>query len=130
ARLLEELHEVGVHLSIDDFGTGYSSMHYLRRLPFDTLKIDKSFVKGVPGSKDDDAIVTAIITLAHSMELELVAEGVETRAQFDFVSGLGCQGIQGYLFSAPVPAEQFRALVEKGGFPQQWLGGQKTAAQR
>lgn len=113
--ILEGLHAVGVRLAIDDFGKGYSSMHYLRRLPFGLIKIDKSFIDGLPGSKDDAAIVTAIITLAHSMELEVVAEGVETREQFEFVKALGCHMVQGYLFSPPVPADEFRALLEKNG---------------
>jgi diguanylate cyclase (GGDEF)-like protein/PAS domain S-box-containing protein len=120
AQTLEELSAVGVSLSIDDFGTGYSSMHYLRRLPFDVLKIDKSFVQGLPYDKDDGAIVTAIITLAHSMELKLVAEGVETREQFEFVSDLGCHSIQGYFFSNPVSDDEFRLLVSQGGFPEQY----------
>lgn len=113
---LQDLDAVGVRLSIDDFGTGYSSMHYLRRLPFKTLKIDKSFIDGVPGSADDNAIVTAIITLAHSMELEVVAEGVETREQFEFVESLGCHLIQGYYFSEAVLADEFRSLAQKNDF--------------
>lgn len=115
-QILEELNEEGVRLSIDDFGTGYSSMHYLRRLPFDTIKIDKSFIDGLPHGKDDGAIVTAIITLAHSMELEVVAEGVETREQYEFVSALGCHLIQGYFFSPPVSEDEFGRLVRQGGF--------------
>jgi diguanylate cyclase (GGDEF)-like protein/PAS domain S-box-containing protein len=117
-QILEELNAIGVRLSIDDFGTGYSSMHYLRRLPFDTIKIDKSFIDGLPHNKDDCAIVTAIITLAHSMELEVVAEGVETREQFAFVSSQGCQLIQGYFFSPPVSFEAVAALVQTDGFQE------------
>jgi diguanylate cyclase (GGDEF)-like protein/PAS domain S-box-containing protein len=116
-QILEEFHAVGVRLSIDDFGTGYSSMHYLRRLPFDVIKIDKSFIDGVPDNKDDSAIVTAIITLAHSLELEVVAEGVETRKQLDFVRALGCHQVQGYLFSAAVSADDFRQLATAGAVP-------------
>jgi len=115
-QILQDLHAAGVRLSIDDFGTGYSSMHYLRRLPFDTIKIDKSFIDGLPDSKDDSAIVTAIITLAHSMEMEVVAEGVETREQFEFVKALGCHAIQGYLFSPPVSADEYERLAGRGGF--------------
>jgi len=112
-QILQDLNAAGVRLSIDDFGTGYSSMHYLRRLPFDALKIDKSFIDGLPNSRDDVAIVTAIITLAKSMELEVVAEGVETSAQFDFVHALGCQLIQGYIFSKPVTPAIFCELVKQ-----------------
>lgn len=115
-QILQDLKAVGVRLAIDDFGTGYSSMSYLRRLPFDTIKIDKSFIDGVPASKDAGAIVTAIITLAHSMELEVVAEGVETAEQLEFVRALGCQTIQGYFFSRPLSDEAFRQLALQGGF--------------
>ncbi|MEO8007788.1 MAG: EAL domain-containing protein [Betaproteobacteria bacterium] len=111
--ILERFHELGILLSIDDFGTGYSSMNYLRRLPFDSLKIDRSFIKGIPDSADDCAIVTAIIALAHSMNLEIVAEGVETPEQLAFVGGLACQRMQGYLCSPPLPSEGFRALLAK-----------------
>jgi EAL domain-containing protein (putative c-di-GMP-specific phosphodiesterase class I) len=93
-------------------------MHYLRRLPFDTIKIDKSFIDDLPDSKDAGAIVTAIITLAHSMELEVIAEGVETRAQLDFVRGLGCHATQGYVFSKPVSFDEVSALLGRGGFPE------------
>lgn len=115
-QILEALNAAGVRLSIDDFGTGYSSMHYLRRLPFDAIKIDKSFIDGLPGNKDDCAIVTAIITLAHSMDLDVVAEGVETAEQFEFVKTLGCRSIQGYFFSPPLSAEKYWKLAERGGF--------------
>jgi diguanylate cyclase (GGDEF)-like protein/PAS domain S-box-containing protein len=110
ALVLEQLNALGVRLSIDDFGTGYSSMNYLRRLPFDMIKIDKSFVDGLPGNKDNRAIVTAIITLAQSMELDVVAEGVETGEQLDCVRSLGCHLVQGYYFSPPIPPEELRAL--------------------
>ncbi|MDP3699289.1 MAG: EAL domain-containing protein [Hylemonella sp.] len=117
-QILEDLNAAGVRLSIDDFGTGYSSMHYLRRLPFDTIKIDKSFIDDLPDSKDAGAIVTAIITLAHSMELEVIAEGVETPAQLEFVRALGCHATQGYLFSKPVSFEEIGVLLGRGGFAQ------------
>ena len=111
SQILEELNGLGVRLSVDDFGTGYSSMSYLRRLPFNMLKIDKSFVDGLPLNNDARAIVTAIITLAHSLELEVVAEGVETREQFEYLRSLGCHLIQGYFFSPPVAPEVFRQLA-------------------
>jgi len=110
AAKLQELHELGVSLSIDDFGTGYSSMNYLRRLPFDVLKIDRSFVTDITTNSDDSAIAAAIITLAHSIGLEVVAEGVETTEQLSFLDGLGCDIIQGYLCSPPLPAEAFASL--------------------
>lgn len=110
-QVLEELNVLGVRLSIDDFGTGYSSMNYLRRLPFNMLKIDKSFIDGLPRNKDACAIVTAIITLAHSLELEVVAEGVETAEQFEYLRSLGCHLIQGFYFSPPVASGVLRQLV-------------------
>jgi diguanylate cyclase (GGDEF)-like protein/PAS domain S-box-containing protein len=106
AEKLHELHNLGVSLSIDDFGTGYSSMNYLRRMPFDLLKIDRSFITDVTTNKDDRAIASAIITLAHSIGLNVIAEGVETTEQLSFLDELGCDSIQGYLCSPPLPAEQ------------------------
>ena len=112
-RILNELHELGAYLSIDDFGTGYSSMSYLRRLPFDALKIDRSFVKDVTLSRDDAAIASAIITLAHTMELEVIAEGVETIEQLDFLVGSNCDAIQGYWYSPPLPCDEVETLLRK-----------------
>ena len=111
--ILNELHELGVYLSIDDFGTGYSSMSYLRRLPFDALKIDRSFVKDVTLCRDDAAIASAIITLAHTMELEVIAEGVETIEQLDFLAGLNCDVIQGFWFSSPQPCDKVEELLRR-----------------
>jgi len=110
AAKLHELHNMGISLSIDDFGTGYSSMSYLRRLPFDLLKIDRSFVTDVTTNSDDAAITSAIITLAHSIGLSVIAEGVETTEQLSFLDQLGCDSIQGYLCSPPLPADQFVEL--------------------
>jgi len=109
---LQELHDIGISLSIDDFGTGYSSMNYLRRLPFDVLKIDRSFITDVTTNSDDGAIAAAIITLAHSIGLEVVAEGVETIEQLCFLDKLGCDSMQGYLCSPPLPAEAFTSTEE------------------
>lgn len=107
---LNQLHEMGISLSIDDFGTGYSSMNYLRKLPFDVLKIDRSFVSDIIENSDDGAIVAAIITLAHSIGLEVVAEGVENSEQLRFLDSLGCDIIQGYICSPPLPADALNLL--------------------
>lgn len=102
-RLLERIRGLGVSISIDDFGTGYSSLAYLKRLPLDTLKIDRSFVMDIPGSHADMEIIQAIIGMAHTLHLQVVAEGVETREQLDFLRSHRCDFIQGYLLSKPQP---------------------------
>ena len=111
ADVLQQLHEMGIHLSIDDFGTGYSSMNYLKRLPFDTLKIDRSFIKDITHNADDAAITTSIIMLAHNMNLSVVAEGVESVDQLQFLQKQGCDMIQGYLYSPPLTAEALNAFT-------------------
>lgn len=111
--IINELHDLGVHLSIDDFGTGYSSMNYLRRLPFDALKIDRSFVKDVTHNRDDAAIASVIITLAHSMGLEVIAEGVETVGQLDFLSAQNCDVIQGFWYSPPISSAMIEELIRR-----------------
>ncbi len=108
---LQELEELGVRLAIDDFGTGYSSLSYLSRFPLDELKIDRSFVIKSHESENDASLVIAIIALARSLNLRLVAEGVETREQYAFLTGNGAHVIQGYLFSKPVPADELRPLL-------------------
>ncbi|QQS53906.1 MAG: EAL domain-containing protein [Candidatus Competibacteraceae bacterium] len=102
---------MGLHLSIDDFGTGYSSLSYLKRFPIHTLKIDQSFIRNLNIGFEDAAIVKSIITLAHSLKLNVVAEGVETREQFDYLCNHECDEIQGYLFSPPISANEFTKLL-------------------
>jgi len=106
-QILNALKNLGVRLSIDDFGTGYSSMAYLKQFPIDILKIDRSFVSEAANDADSAAIVTAITALAHTLQHEVVAEGVETREQFEFLRDLGCEEVQGYLFSRPLPEADF-----------------------
>ncbi|CAK0780845.1 two-component system, sensor histidine kinase and response regulator [Gammaproteobacteria bacterium] len=108
---LHKLKEIGVTLAIDDFGTGYSSLSYLKRFPVDTLKIDRAFVRDVHTSQDDASIVTSIIALAHSLRRTVVAEGVETVQQREFLVGAGCDYIQGYLLAEPLPPELFESWL-------------------
>ena len=112
AKTLDELHEMGVSLAIDDFGTGYSSLNYLKRFPIDKLKIDRSFVEDLPQDLNDSAIVQAIINLAKSLRMVVIAEGVETKAQLDFLRSLSCEAYQGYLGGRPSDAESFAALLK------------------
>ena len=111
---VNQLKASGVHLSIDDFGTGYSSLSYLKRFRVDTLKIDQSFVRHMLKEPGDAAIVRAVISLAHSLKMKVIAEGVETAEHCAFLRQHGCDEIQGYYFSKPVPAEQFAQLLGNG----------------
>jgi diguanylate cyclase (GGDEF)-like protein/PAS domain S-box-containing protein len=110
-RILDALYGMGLHLAIDDFGTGYSSLSALQQFPINTLKIDQSFVRDVAIDRDDAAIVDAIIQMAHSLRLEVVAEGVESEAQLEFLRKHGCDYAQGHLFGDPVPADEFCEML-------------------
>lgn len=105
---LSAIRDLGVGLALDDFGTGFASLSMLKRLPLTVMKLDRSLVRELPGNREDAAIVRAVIGTGHAMRLTVVAEGIETEAQRAFLSGIGCDEGQGYLFSHPVPAEQLR----------------------
>ena len=127
---LESLRQISMQVAMDDFGTGYSSLSYLQKFQLDVLKIDKSFVDGL-GDDDQDggALVTAIISLAHSLRLEVVAEGIETVAQRDELWSMGCAHGQGYLYSRPVPPQEMATLLSSSGQLGPPAGtGQRAAA--
>ena len=109
--IFKHLDDKGIKLSIDDFGTGYSALGYLKSYPFDTLKIDKSFVQDVIESSEDAALVTAIITMAHSLSLKVIAEGVEEASQLEFLNQHKCDYAQGYYFNRPIPAAEFNVWM-------------------
>ncbi|SFV50148.1 diguanylate cyclase/phosphodiesterase (GGDEF & EAL domains) with PAS/PAC sensor(s) [hydrothermal vent metagenome] len=108
---LNQIHDLGIEIAIDDFGTGYSSLSYLKKLPLDKIKIDRAFVKDIPEDEDDMAITKAIIALGKSLNLKLIAEGVETQEQKNFLMQNGCELIQGYLYSPPLPAEEIQKVL-------------------
>ena len=117
-----DLRAMGLRVSVDDFGTGYSSLTYLRRFPIDTLKIDQSFTRDIATDAGDAAITAAIIAMSQGLKMAVIAEGVETEEQRDHLLQRGCRLMQGYLFGRPVPADQFRLLLE------QQAAGQKRPA--
>jgi diguanylate cyclase (GGDEF)-like protein len=112
--ILQRLKVLGIQISIDDFGTGYSSLSYVKRFPIDVLKIDRSFIQEITTNSADAAITTAIIDMAHSLHVRVVAEGVETAEQFDFLKGRGCDEVQGFYFSPPLPANEISQLLLNG----------------
>lgn len=108
-QILDSLKKLGLSIAVDDFGTGYSSLNYLKQFPIDVLKIDRTFVDGLPEGEQDAQIARAIIAMAHSLNLAVIAEGVETHEQLEFLREHGCDEVQGYLFGRPMPANQFEA---------------------
>ena len=111
-RFLGEMDSLGVHLSIDDFGTGFSSLNYLKKLPVDKLKIDQSFVRDIETDESDAAIIRSIISLGHRLNLRVIAEGVETQEQLDFLRIRGCDEMQGYFYARPMSAASFAEFVK------------------
>jgi EAL domain-containing protein (putative c-di-GMP-specific phosphodiesterase class I) len=116
--VLQNLKKLGIQISIDDFGTGYSSLAYLKRFPIDKLKIDIAFVREVTSNPDDAAIVLAIINMAHSLKLQVIAEGVERDAQLAYLRRHNCDEMQGYYFSRPLPEDEFEAMLREGKYLQ------------
>jgi EAL domain-containing protein (putative c-di-GMP-specific phosphodiesterase class I) len=110
---LNQLRNLGIHIAIDDFGTGYSSLSYLKRLPVNKLKIDRSFIIDIPGNKEDAAITNAIIAIADSLNLTVIAEGVESKKQKEYLLENGCRYIQGYLYYRPMAADKMEAILQK-----------------
>lgn len=111
-KTLQKLKEEGVLISIDDFGTGHSSLNYIKKFPIDKLKVDRAFVKDITHSFEDAAIAKAIITLAKSLNLGILAEGVETIEQLEMITSLSCSVVQGYLFSRPIPRLEVETMLQ------------------
>jgi EAL domain-containing protein (putative c-di-GMP-specific phosphodiesterase class I) len=111
--VMNDLHDRGIRLSIDDFGTGYSSLSYLKKFKVYKLKIDQSFVRDISTDPEDKAIVSAIISMAQRLGMQTIAEGVETAGQLSFLREQGCDEVQGYFYSKPLPVEQFEIFIRK-----------------
>jgi EAL domain-containing protein (putative c-di-GMP-specific phosphodiesterase class I) len=111
--MLARIRRQGVQLAVDDFGTGYSSLAYLKRLPIHRLKIDRSFVAGLPTDAGDVAITRSILQMAQTFQLEVTAEGVETQAQLDYLRSIGCPAVQGFLLARPCPAAEFEERLSR-----------------
>jgi len=111
---LAQLSEAGVHIAIDDFGTGYSSLSYLQKFPIKTLKIDRSFVSNIRNSDQEACIVNAIVSMAQGLRLNIIAEGVESPAQLNYLRALGCNTVQGYLFGRPMPMKDVVRSMHNG----------------
>ena len=114
--IMDRINQLGVALSLDDFGTGYSSLSYLKRFPIHTLKIDRSFTTGIPNDASDCAIAGTIISIGRQLRLRVIAEGVETLEQLEFLRKSGCDEVQGYLYAKPLPAYEFEL-----GLRENWL---------
>ena len=112
--ILNQLSDMGIELAVDDFGTGYSSLSYLKRLPIDKLKIDQSFIKDLPDDEEDATITKSVIALAQSLNLKVIAEGVENEAQKNFLIENGCKNIQGYFYGKPMQAAEMEDVFLKG----------------
>lgn len=110
--LFHRIRDKGFKISVDDFGTGYSSLSYLKRFPLNILKVDKSFVDGLPQDEEDISISSAIINLAHSLNMQVIAEGVETKEQLTFLKEQGCNMVQGYYYSKPLPIHELEAWIK------------------
>ncbi|MEA2210905.1 MAG: hypothetical protein QOF83_853, partial [Solirubrobacteraceae bacterium] len=121
---LEELKAIGVRLVLDDFGTGYSSLAYLTRLPIDALKVDRSFIDGLGTEPEDTAITEAIVAMSHALSLQVVGEGAETARQVAELERVGCDLVQGFYFSRPVPAAEISHMLERGA---PWLTPAESA---
>jgi len=113
-KMLNKISEIGVEWAVDDFGTGYSSLSYLKKLPINKLKIDQSFVRDLPDDEEDAAITKAVIALAKSLNLKVIAEGVETKEQKDFIVENGCENIQGYFYAKPMPSDELESVLLEG----------------
>jgi EAL domain-containing protein (putative c-di-GMP-specific phosphodiesterase class I) len=128
ARILRGFQSLGVEIALDDFGTGYSSMTELKRLPVNLLKLDTSFVQGITSDPRDRAIVEAIIRLGRALDLEIVAEGIETSATIDKLLELGCHRGQGYLLSTPIAPDELTSMLEMGGISLSALRSARSAS--